>query len=109
MLSGSEICKIINACAKKGVSKLQLGPLLVEFGQQNQTSAPSPVKLAFPENVIQEQEKESKNALEAEEINLREQQIAELQLTDPLKFEEMLESGQLEPGGDQDDGTSAEA
>lgn len=96
LLSGTEICKIIEACARRKVAKLEFGPLKLEFQppvEHRPPLAPGPASPVLePENVIREkQAQEHERALEAEEIRTREEQIAELQITDPLAAEELMQ------------------
>lgn len=111
-LSGEEIINILKVCRETGVSAFDLGPLSVRFGLPVATdrgicvipaeNAPllSPVAtLAEPDHP-----KLSKEALEIEELLLREEQIAELTVTDPLAAEQMITNGELtvdEPGRDE--------
>lgn len=100
-LSAQDICTIVETCAKRRVAKLQFGALLVEFnpeaGSRPSHQAPGPAKPEASEEVIREQKTAEEAALTEEEIVTREEQIAELWLTDPLRAEEMLESGDLQP------------
>lgn len=108
--SAEEVCKIVDICARNRVAKLKFGPLLVVFDPPewiSHTPAPGPATpVQAPENVILEQQNEEKRSLEEEEINLREQQIAELLVSDPLKAEELMEQGDLvELDDDGNDGS----
>ena len=112
LLSGDEICKIIEACAKRKVAELEFGALKLKFGPftaQRTTPAPGPaIPAPVPENILQEQTKAQEEALLVEEIKTREEQIAELIITNPLAAEELMQSedyvgkAQEEP---DDDGT----
>ncbi len=111
-LSAQDICTIVDICARRRVVKLQFGPLLLEFepaaNKRNPTSAPGPAKPEATEEVIRAQTTIENNALESEELRTREDQIAELWITDPLKAEEMLANGELDPSdeGESEDGIS---
>lgn len=95
-LSSQEVCAILEAGAKNGVSVLKFGDLLVRFGRHATptTAIPEPATTATvtPET----HEAQTKDTLEVEELRLREQELAELQITDPLKYEQMLEDGDLD-------------
>lgn len=101
LLSGDEICKIIEACSKRRVSKLEFGPLKLDFQPPVHAcvnKAPGPAQPdSNPENILREQEQKSKEAIEEEEIRLREEQIAELWLTNPAEAERLMELGELQP------------
>lgn len=99
-LSGEEICKIIEVCSKRGVSQLKLGPLSLDFQAFQPTRqkpvAPGPaIPDSAPEAVLQEQKAIETQALEREEILTREEQVAELLLTDPAEAERLMELGDL--------------
>jgi hypothetical protein len=92
------------------VAHLQYGPLQISFGQHpgrgnTQTASPGPT---LPENgspnILDEQATEQHAALTKDEVTLREEQIAELWLTDPARAEEMLMRGEFEPPGVLEDG-----
>lgn len=101
-ISSEEVCKILDACAKKGVIELKFGPLEVRFqpkAQSHPKKAPGPIIPAHPEpeNILQEQREAEKAELLREEIRTKEDEVDELVLTDPLKYEELIESGELSP------------
>jgi len=94
-LSGKEICTIIEICAKKGVGEFTYGPLSFNF---NGNKAPQPARNGnlSSENVILEQKTIEKDALFSEEMQTKEEKIAELTITDPLLAEELMAEGELE-------------
>lgn len=100
-LSGKEICTIIETCAKKGVGEFSYGPLSFNFGNR---LAPQPARNGpqKPENVIQEQQNIEKETLLTEELRTKDDQIAELMITNPLLAEELMIEGELEDS-DEDD------
>ena len=100
-LSGKEICTIIDICAKKGVGEFVYGPLSFKFGPK---LAPQPARTgpSVPENVIQEQISIEKDALLSEELQTKEEQIAELMISNPLLAEELMIGGDLESNSDED-------
>lgn len=97
-LSGDAVCSIVDACAKSKVSHFRWGNLEFCFSG-SLALEPSPFKLA-PEYALQEQIE--KDEIEREEISTREDQIAELWITNPAKAEEMLEQGELDLSSTQD-------
>lgn len=116
-----EICKIIVTCRKAGVSSLKLGDLEVVFGSvTNDTKQPDPFSLPqvpqsgasptpeaqVPGQTIQAQQRLEEDNHEEQGIQAREEQIAELMVTDPLLAEELMERGELEPIGESTDGSS---
>lgn len=105
-LSGEELCRLIDTCAKKGVVELKYGPLHVSFGLKQAKATPGPtIPAPSPQYIQVEQDKAHAEAIEHEEIVTREEQIAELLITDPLGAEEMLVRGQLEPEDKVEDGS----
>lgn len=113
-LSCGEVCGILKACGEAKVTKLKFRDLEVEF---DQTVAPPALPVApivdrpplsnpVAEITDSQHEKQSKASLEQAEIVLREAQIAELQITDPLAAEELIRNGELEEEDERDeDGT----
>lgn len=105
-----ELCRIIATCRRAGVSSLKLGPLEVVFGARSApplhevTVAPAQASHSevahtpaaqVPEKTIQAQAKIEADSIEEQGIQTREEQIAELLITDPLKAEEMMMEGDL--------------
>lgn len=101
-LSGDEICSIIEVCAKRGVGEFVYGPLSFNFGTKKDTQ-PARNGAQLPENVIQEQQKIEETTLLSEELRTKEEQIAELLITDPLYAEELIVSGELDQVSEEDE------
>lgn len=117
-LSAKEICDILAACERHGVSEMQFGDLSVKRGPKNpldlgvtaSQAAPAPETGAQPtdtdsENAISEAKHDQLNqeALETDELLTREEEIAMLLITDPAKAEEMMRNGELEDADEQFD------
>jgi hypothetical protein len=119
LLKADEVCRIISTCARSNVSVLKFGDLYVKFGptpirgkkdtkvsfespSENFTAAaPDPIA---PEAEISENAKRiDAESLEKDELDLREMQIQESVLTDPLEFEKGLASGDLENDGSDEE------
>lgn len=99
-----EVCRILEVSARSGVRLLKLADLHVEFGEVPEPVSPGALAPA-PDGAEPNHERISKEGLEAEELRTREDQIAELVLTDPLAAEEMIRLGELdddEEGFDED-------
>lgn len=110
-LSAAEVCLILEASAKAGARVLKFAGLEIEMGPKPLSPyllhvgdsvpvAPTPAA-AMAESTQIEQ---SRVSLEMDELQMREEQIAELLLTDPLAAEEMIRAGELE----EIDGNDAE-
>lgn len=97
-ISCEEVCKIIEVAAKRGVAELKFGVLELKFGPAlSKPTAPGPTIPAFrSENVLQEQQIEHEKAILSEEIRTREEQVAELMISDPLAAEEMMLQEEVE-------------
>lgn len=113
-LSAVDICTIIKTCHGRGVTKLKLGALELEFeppaeSRHSKTPAPGP---ALPEispgNVLQEQQQEETKSFEAEELRTRDEQLAELQLTNPAEYERLLELGEISEEAQEEPGDADE-
>lgn len=115
LLSSADIVSIIEVSGKSGVSELKFGGLHVKFDtpverlkhthgffipemrvEQHPLNPPDTEISATQRQVAQE-------ALEADELDLRYQQIADLMIEDPLRAEELLRDGQLEEADDADE------
>jgi len=121
-LDSKQVCDIIESCAKSRVVKLKFGDLEIEFAQcgSNQPSIlegmtnpqeTAPTNSKTPEAAISDQQHEDRNkeALESDELNLRDDQMAELLLVNPVAHEEMVASGDLEDADSEfNDGSSDE-
>lgn len=117
LLKAEEVCRIISTCATSNVAVLKYGDLYVRFGPNTEPGStkgipsespsenlnyadpgPSPSDTAISENAT----KIERETHARDELNLREQQIQESAITDPLEFENMLASGELEDDGTEE-------
>lgn len=96
-LSSEAICVIIESCAKHGVAELKFQDLHVKFGK-SAIQELGPQNSNSPEAEISEEqhEEQTAHAIEKDEVDLREEQLEELFLTDPMAAEEMLRNGEFE-------------
>lgn len=95
-LSGEDLCKIIETCAKKGVSSVKIGDVEVVFQAKVPTATgPENKPIILTPKVMQEFEAYQQKAIDTREVLTREQQISELMLTDPLAAEELMQNGDL--------------
>lgn len=96
-----QVCAIISKCAESGVTELKFGDLHVSFQPKSEqtTQAATWARPAhhsdteISEELLRQTDKER---LEQDERRFREEQLAEMMLTDPLAYEELLASGELE-------------
>jgi hypothetical protein len=99
-LSSEEVCSIIKACGESHITELKFRGLELRRD-------PAPVlQLAntYPVTEITETQhnKQTANSIETEEIRLKADQIRELQISDPLAYEQMLARGELEDADDDE-------
>ena len=109
-LQGKEICEIIRTSHTCGVRLIQIGDLKVEFGTQTEPGGVSGSPYPRANNAVfgkpspdlseDEHSSQTKEALEIEELRLREQQLAQMLIEDPSRAEELLMDGELEDDGD---------
>jgi hypothetical protein len=103
-LSADEVCRIIEACSKANVRILKFAGLKVELAA---TPAPEITPVPMSELVLEQSSSEaeiseiqrniiSKEVLESAEEELRERQIEDLLITDPLEAERMIQNRELE-------------
>lgn len=101
-LNSDEICKIIEACAKAGVSSLKCGPLELSFGKQ--TESHHSVQPAVTEITDDQHRKMTEDAITQDEIRLRKDQIEQMLIENPALAEKLVADGDLE----DDDGTDGD-
>lgn len=111
-LSCRDVCDIIKVSAKAGVYKLKFKDLHIEFGRPTE-GVNSPVQQNIAINPVvdltgEQHYQQTKNAVEADEVSLREEQLARLLVEDPVKYEELLRDGELSDDMDSSDGEDAE-
>lgn len=104
-MTSADICAIIKTCADSGVTFLCLGELTVEFN--NHRSEP-PIQDEEVNPMLQEVV--SENEIERDEIALRDDQLAHMEIEDPVAYERELLKGDLidskELGDEPDEGHS---
>ena len=95
-LTSNQIIDILKACKKAGVSEMKFGELSLSFGESH-----SKRHKKSPDTEISDESRKAMVAqsLELEEINSREDELAEMLLTDPVKYEALLMDGGLENAG----------
>ncbi len=94
---------IVKICVKNRVRSLKWQDFILDFGcgpaeENNPAPPPLPSQRKKPVKAItgEEQTAQTKLGLLEDELVLREQQIADLQLTNPLAAEEMIVNGELD-------------
>lgn len=117
-LSAKEICDILDSCERNGVFELQIEGLSVKRAPKGSPEPGFPASQATPavktgdlpqktdsEDAISEatHDQMTQDAFEADEVSLREEQIANLLITDPAAAEEMMRNGELEDADEQFD------
>lgn len=97
--SADDICRILEASAKAGVRTLKFAGLDVEFESAGVTNpngapahyiAPPTAEIAEPNHVAQDRESRL-----MDELKMREDQIEELLLSDPVEAERLIAQGEL--------------
>lgn len=112
-LSAAEVCTILEASAKAGVTELKFRDLHVSFGKPveervitldpsfvPQPPAPHP---SGPDLSEDQHRKQARDALRRDEATLRADQLAEMLVTDPEGYERLLQQGELENAVDSSD------
>lgn len=96
----SHLCDLIKACSEAGVSELQFDNLRVTFNSKSSDTKRQEPQIqeyetpVFPE--IVEAKQAERQAISAEELNLREDELAMKLITDPAEYERLLVSGELD-------------
>lgn len=89
-LDVSSVCRIIETCSKAGVTKLSFEGLTVELGGK-EIPAPAEVIQDIPEARTQVEAEE----IARSEVLVKEDQVANLILEDPARYEELMAQGEL--------------
>lgn len=87
ILESSEICSIIKACGESEVSELKFGDLSIKFGRSASHLNPEPV---LDRSIEQEQTRIQDEVLVQDELMSREDELANMLVEDPVRYEEML-------------------
>lgn len=104
VLTGEEICKIIETSAKAKVSLIEYGDLRLEFGKvdparsskPSKTFEQSPTEAALSDDLHYQQTRET---IEHDEQAVKEDRLALMFIEDPLQAEKLLTSGELDIEG----------
>jgi hypothetical protein len=88
-----EICSIINTCSSNGVRRFLYQGLDLSFVPVEQSPAIDPVFI--PEPLKQKSISQAREASEQEEVKYKAEELDLMQIEDPLRYEELLKSGDL--------------
>lgn len=86
------LAKLIQTAAKSGATSMRMGEFEISFNGSVTVGNPGPAKIHLSQEEI---EKLEKTDLFDKERELRDTQIEELPLTDPVAFMDLLEQGAL--------------
>lgn len=92
IMTVENLCAILKACTESGVSELKFEGLEVSFWGPTQTL---PQAFNLSPEVIAAQEQVSQDVSVEQEVRSREDELAEMLVNDPEKFEDLLASGDL--------------
>ena len=87
------ICRIIEVCGRSGVREFHAGRIKLLFG--NVVQAPDLEPLFIPPAVERAIETQTRESIEKEEINLKREELEQMVIEDPARFEELIRSGDL--------------
>lgn len=105
-LTVRDVCAIIKACSSYGVTSLKFGELQVKLNPKEvlpSSSNPKPTIPTVDEITEHQHEDQTKEALEDEEIRLRQSQIALALIENPELAEQLMIDGELEDDDDSGD------
>ncbi len=97
-LSAESIVDLIKISAASGLTSLKFGDLQLEFGPKKIPDASTASRTEIPDEKAIAQL--SKEALEDQELALRQEQIDNMLVEDPLRAEELIAQGELVPDDD---------
>lgn len=103
-MEATEVCAIIRACGKAGVSRLKISDLEIEFGfQQTLPIIGSDRNLDLSKNEVTDNVTDAGKALSTEtqmepldEKALRELALVDAAISNPMVYEQMMMDGDLE-------------
>lgn len=111
VLSGEDVCRIIESCGKSNVRVLKFSGLHLRFGvraepKRQADPEPGPLELmqAIPASdpkILEEAAKIQRKTIQQQEAALRQQQLDELILSNPEEYERRMASGDLVDANDQ--------
>lgn len=92
LFSSDDICKIMEAASKFGVSEFSLNSLKFKIG-----NTPEPLSQVYQvdEKILEQSDSQAREATRIEERKSVEDDLDLLLLTDPLQFEELVKRGEL--------------
>lgn len=111
-LSSQELDAIIRSCSEAGVIKLKFGDLHISFGKKvrEELVATIPPKTFEPEISEEQHKAQTKNTVERNEIEMREEQVAFSIIEDPALAEKLISEGELpDDDGNWDNGPNGES
>lgn len=91
-LNARDICLILDKCALAGVRGFKCSTFEVDFVGPGLTV---PTELPVPRNVQAAQVLREQEAIASDEATLREAEISRLLIEDPVRYEELVHSGDL--------------
>ena len=89
-LTTEEVCHILEVCATTKVSKIQFGELCVEFGASKEVT-----QKELPDLTQGDHDKLNAAQVQRDAEELRAIEMDELLLTDPERYEELLQKGEI--------------
>ncbi len=94
--TAKDICAIMREAHRLGVARLEMGNLKVEFGDSLGQAIPAPPRRQARRADMQQIEKNEAQAIAEVEQKVREDEMANLILEDPLAYERLVANGELD-------------
>ncbi len=95
VLTAKEVCSIIKASKDAGLFSLEFGELKFRFWGEVQ---PIPHPIHVPRTTLERQSAVERDAIESDELSLREDALEELLIKDPTAFEKHMVSDDVDAG-----------
>jgi hypothetical protein len=99
-LSPEEVCRILKVCGETNVLELKFGDLAVVFGASAKNSPEPVISPSTVAEITAVQRVQAEKSLLRDEIAMKEQELAEMAIESPLKYEELLMQGELNESSD---------
>ena len=93
VLSSDNVCSIIETCAKNQVSELKFGDLQIRIGYTETAQPQASFETEISEAKLKQ---EDLTYIKQRETEQKEDEIDQMLIEDPYKFEELLEQGEFD-------------
>ena len=99
-LSATDVCAIIKECGQSGVRELKFYGLNLSFGNLVAAQAIEPV--IVPHETQKKSDSQAREAIERRELELKDEFVQDLLVSDPQEYERLLRNEELVDDGQEE-------